>query len=134
MWFLKIMCLLPTLMCPSRLLINTLLRTKKYNISLVIAFEPVERIAKTVHGLNKTRISIDTSKIVSAGLFHHTLMHEIGHAVFDRRDLSGDIMNFHILMDPMGRLYQHVPYYNLSLKYHPFAHLHGNGSIVPEWF
>ena len=134
MWFLKIMCLLPTLMCPSRLLISTLLRTKKYNTSLVLAFEPVERIAKTVHGLNKTRISIDTSKIASAGLFHHTLMHEIGHAVYNRRDYSGDIMDFHILMDRRKRLYQHVPYYNLSINYNPFAHLNGNNSIVPEWF
>ena len=132
---LKILCRLMWMNCPSRHLITSLL-TKNYNTSLtlVLAFEPVERIAKTVHGLNKTRISIDTSKIASAGLLHHTLMHEIGHAVYDRRDHSGDIMNFHILQDQRGRLYQHVPYYNISLKYHAYAHINGNGSIVPEWF
>ena len=132
---LKLLCLLPTLMCPSLRLIAPLL-TKNYNISqpLVIAFEKVDRIAKTVHGFNKTRISIDTSKIVSMGLLQTVLMHEIGHAVYNRRDFSGDIMDFRVFIDTRGRLFQHVPYYHTSLKYDPFAHVNGNKSIVPEWF
>ena len=134
---LKVLCsLLPTLlMCPSHLFIASLL-THKFNISqtLVIAFEKVDRIAKTVHGLNKTQISIDTSKIVSMGLLQTVLMHEIGHAVYNRRDYSGDIMDFRVFIDTRGRLFQHVPFYHANLKYNPFAHVNGNGSITPAWF
>ena len=89
---------------------------------------------KTERSPNKIKISIDTSKIVSAGLLQTVLMHELGHALFNRRDLTGDIMDFHILQDPLGRLYQHVPYYNEILKYHPFTHINGNGTIVPEFY
>ena len=99
-----------------------------------LVFEKVERIAKTERSPNKIRVSIDTSKIVSAGLFQTVLMHELGHALYNRRDLTGDIMDFHILQDPLGRLYQHVPYYNKTLKYHPYAHINGNGTIVQEFY
>ena len=99
-----------------------------------MVFQSVERIAKTERGPDKIRVSIDSSKIVSAGLFQNVFAHEMGHAIFNRRDLTGDIMDFHILQDPLGRLYQHVSYYNKTLRYHPFAHINGNGTPVPEWF
>ena len=59
-----------------------------------LVFEKVERIAKTERSPNKIKISIDTSQIVSAGLFQTVLMHELGHALYNRRDLTGDIMDF----------------------------------------
>ena len=96
-----------------------------------LVFEKVERIAKTERSPNKIKISIDTSQIVSAGLFQTVLMHELGHALYNRRDLTGDIMDFHILQDPLGRLYQYVPYYNFSSTYHPFAHIR---TIVQEFY
>ncbi len=136
MLFRKILCLLPMMMCPSPSLIRQILvgysgfRTSIHEL----VFEPVERIAKTERSPNKIKICIDTSKIVSAGLFQTVLMHELGHALYNRRDLTGDIMDFHILQDPLGRLFQHVPYYNKTLNYHPFAHINGNKTIVPEFY
>ena len=135
MLFRKILCLLPMMMCPSSSLIREIVRGYRTSFSIhELVFEKVERIAKTERSPNKIKISIDTEKIVSAGLLQTVLMHELGHALFNRRDLSGDIMNFHVLQDPLGRLYQHVPYYNQTLKYHPFAHINGNGTIVPEFY
>ena len=106
---------------------------------IVIILEPIvgfgyNTISRIYLGSVKIKISIDSSKIVSAGLFQTVLTHELGHALFNRRDLTGDIMDFHILQDPRGRLYQHVPFYNQTLKYHPFAHINGNGTIVPEFY
>ena len=135
MLFRKILCLLPMMMCPSPSLLREILRGYRRTASIhELVFEPVERIAKTERGPNKIKISIDTSKIVSAGLLQTVLMHELGHALYNRRDLTGDIMDFHILQDPLGRLYQHVPYYNKTLEYHPYGHINGNGSQVSEWF
>ena len=134
MLFLKILCLLPTLMCPSSFLIRQILQGYRTASIHELVFEKVERIAKTERSPNKIKISIDSSKIVSAGLLQTVLMHELGHALYNRRDHSGDIMNFHLLQDPLGRLYQHVPYYNKTLNYHPFAHINGNGTIVPEFY
>ena len=135
MLFLKILCLLPTLMCPAPSLIRQILVGYRTSYSIhELVFEKVERIAKTERSPNKIKISIDSSKIVSAGLLQSVFAHEMGHALFNRRDLTGDIMNFHVLQDPLGRLYQHVPYYNFSSTYHPFAHIIGNGTIVPEFY
>ena len=135
MLFRKILCLLPMMMCPSPSLIREIVRGYRTSYSIhELVFEPVERIAKTERSPNKIKISIDSSKIVSAGLFQTVFAHEMGHALFNRRDLTGDIMNFHVLQDPLGRLYQHVPYYNFSSTYHPFAHIIGNGTIVPEFY
>ena len=135
MLFRKILCRLPTLMCPAPSLIRQILVGYRTSYSIhELVFEKVERIAKTERSPNKIKISIDSSKIVSAGLFQTVLMHELGHAIFNRRDLTGDIMDFHILQDPLGRLYQHVPYYNKTLNYHPFAHVNGNKTIVPEFY
>ena len=120
------------MMCPSPSLIRNFLRGSYRTYELV--FEKVERIAKTERSPDKIKISIDTSKVVSAGLLQTVLMHELGHALYNRRDLTGDIMDFHILQDPLGRLYQHVPYYNFSSTYHPFAHINGNKTIVPEFY
>ena len=128
------LCLLPMMMCPSPSLLREILRGYRTASIHELVFEKVDRIAKTERSPNKIKISIDTSKIVSAGLFQTVLAHELGHALFNRRDLSGDIMNFHVLQDPLGRLYQHVPFYNQTLKYHPFAHINGNGTIVPEFY
>ena len=122
------------MMCPSPSLLREILRGYRTASIHELVFEKVDRIAKTERSPNKIKISIDTSKIVSAGLFQTVLAHELGHALFNRRDLSGDIMNFHVLQDPLGRLYQHVPYYNKTLNYHPFAHINGNGTIVPEFY
>ena len=123
------------MICPSPSLMREILRGYRTASIHELAFEPVERIAKTERSPNKIKISIDTEKIVSAGLFQTVLMHELGHALFNRRDLTGDIMDFHILQDPLGRqIYQHVPYYNRTLNYHPFAHVNGNGTIVPEFY
>ena len=72
--------------------------------------------------------------VYSKWILLQVAVHEMGHALYNRRDLTGDIMDFHILQDPLGRLYQHVPYYNKTLKYHPFSHINGNGTIVPEFY
>ena len=102
-----------------------------------IRFEPVDRIAKTVTTIhpdnNKTFVvSIDSEKIKSSGLFYNTLCHELGH-VRGRKDMSGDIMDFTVIQNEKGQLFQHSPYYKATFLYPYYAQLNGSGRTVERW-
>ena len=102
-----------------------------------IRFEPVDRIAQTVTTIhpdgNKTfLVSIDTEKIKSSGLFYNTLSHELGH-VRGRKDMSSGIMDFTILQNQKGQLFQHSPYYKTNFPYSYYNHWNGSGRTVDKW-
>ena len=104
----------------------------------VLVFEPNDRIASTTtttlsDGSKTFRVSIDTNKIQSAGLFYNVLQHELGH-VYGRKDLSGGIMDFTVIQNTKGQLFQHSPYYKTNFRYPYSAHLNGSGIIVDRFY
>ena len=123
------------------LLLNTILHRNQVYLSPhcanQIRFEPVDRIAQTVTTIhpdgNKTfSVSIDLQKIKSAGLFYNVLSHELGH-VKGRKDMSGNIMDFTVIQNEKGQLFQHSPYYKTNFRYPYSAHWNGSGLTVERW-
>ena len=104
----------------------------------LLVLEPNKNIASTtttVHpdGSKTFRVSIDSSQIQTAGLFYNVLRHEMGH-VADRRDMSGGIMDFTVIKNQKGQLFQHSPYYKTNFRYPYSAHLNGSGIIVDRFY
>ena len=103
----------------------------------LLVFEPNKNIASTTttfhpDGSKTFRVSIDTSSIQSAGLFYNVLAHELGH-VADRRDMSGGIMDFTVIKNQKGQLFQHSPYHKTNFRYPYYAHLNGSGILINKW-
>ena len=122
-------------------LLNTILHRNQIFLSPhcrnQIRFEPVDKIAKTTTVIhpdgNKTfSVSIDLQKIKSSGLFYNVLSHELGH-VRGRKDMSSGIMDFTVIQNERGQLFQHSPYYKTNFPYPYYAQLNGSGRTVDMW-
>ena len=126
---------LPRNSLPSQFLLATVKIVKQS--PNVLVFEPNDRIASTTtttlpDGSKTFRVSINTNKIQSAGLFYNVLLHELGH-VYGRKDLSGDIMDFTVIKNTRGQLFQHSPYYKTNFPYPYYAQLNWSGLTVERW-